>query len=139
MRHLNNLKYMAMALFVAMLSLSFTACSDDDDDPKVGNSNIVGTWVMDDYYNAGKDCRVILVFGSNGSGSLTFDYDDGTDDDTSYFQYVYREKEGGISTVEFIWTGTSKPLYYDDDEYSVSVTSSRLRIGSYDPDEYVRQ
>ena len=43
MRHLNNLKYMAMALFVAMLSLSFTACSDDDDDN--------GT-ALDDYYIA---------------------------------------------------------------------------------------
>lgn len=32
MKHLSNLKFMAMALFVAMLSLSFTACSSDDDD-----------------------------------------------------------------------------------------------------------
>jgi len=32
MKQLANLKFMAMALFVAMLSMSFTACSDDDDD-----------------------------------------------------------------------------------------------------------
>lgn len=31
MRHFNNLKFMAITLLVAMLSLSFTACSDDDD------------------------------------------------------------------------------------------------------------
>lgn len=32
MKHLRNFKFMALAMFVAMLSLSFTACSDDDDD-----------------------------------------------------------------------------------------------------------
>lgn len=32
MKHLRNFKFMALAMFVAMLSLSFTSCSDDDDD-----------------------------------------------------------------------------------------------------------
>ncbi|MGN1376293.1 MAG: hypothetical protein ACI4V5_07040 [Prevotella sp.] len=32
MRKLVNFKYLVMAMFVAMLSMSFTSCSDDDDD-----------------------------------------------------------------------------------------------------------
>lgn len=32
MRKLVNFKYLVMAMFVALLSMSFTSCSDDDDD-----------------------------------------------------------------------------------------------------------
>lgn len=32
MRQIDNLKFMAMALLVALFSLSFTACSDDDEE-----------------------------------------------------------------------------------------------------------
>lgn len=69
MRHLNNLKYMAMALFVAMLSLSFTACSDDDDDEISGLNN---------YYisctnasGGGLSAQEIDVFISNMNSSLS--------------------------------------------------------------------
>lgn len=41
MKRLVNLKFMVMAMFVAMLSMSLTACSDDDDD---------NFSAIDDYY-----------------------------------------------------------------------------------------
>ncbi|MBS5528230.1 MAG: hypothetical protein KHX42_08770 [Prevotella sp.] len=41
MKRLANLKFMVMAMFVAMLSMSLTACSDDDDD---------NFSAIDDYY-----------------------------------------------------------------------------------------
>lgn len=41
MKKLANLKFMVMAMFVAMLSMSLTACSDDDDD---------NFSAIDDYY-----------------------------------------------------------------------------------------
>lgn len=136
MKHLSNLKFMAMALFVAMLSLSFTACSSDDDDPKEGNSSIIGTWERSGLTINGLRGTALLKFNTNNSGSVTAIYDDGTDSDVYNFQYIFREKEGGRSTVEFIWTGTSYIMYEGNYEYDVSITPDRLVI---DGDIYVRK
>lgn len=43
MEKIKNLKYYAMMLIVALTSLSFAACSDDDDDFG-GDSELVGVW-----------------------------------------------------------------------------------------------
>ncbi len=105
MRHLNNLKYMAMALFVAMLSLSFTACSDDDDDD--GKTiNIVGTWEVDGSTDAyftrmtfkadGTGIRVTQQGSLNFKYTMSYDSSTGTgklkywylDDDTVYNETI---------------------------------------------------
>ena len=138
MKHLSNFKFMAMALFVAMLSLSFTACSDDDDDPKEGNNSIVGTWERETtlYGNNGSfDATVRLVFKSGQKGTATIIYKNGWDPEDFNFQYIYRE-ESGYATVEFIWTGSTTVLYDTGVEYDVSITPDRLII---DGDVYVRK
>lgn len=66
-------------MMVAMLSISFVSCSDDDDD--VSNS-IVGTWRYeeDDYYE-------VITFKSDGTGTWT-EYELG-DYDSVFFTYTY--------------------------------------------------
>ena len=127
MRHLNNLKYMAMALFVAMLSLSFTACSDDDDDSgtSVTGTSIVGTWsqgVNDD----GEE--VTIVFNSNGNGTVVFaTYDDISGDEIDSkrqsFQYSYDAEDRLLSIIGSQLSG----------DWHITLTSSRLKMeGDYE-------
>lgn len=51
------LKYL-MLLLVTTLSFTFTACSDDDDEPDVNQTSIVGTW---------GDSYGTITFGKDGS------------------------------------------------------------------------
>ena len=39
---MKTLRFLGMTLLIVMLTVNFTACSDDEDEP---NSPIVGTWV----------------------------------------------------------------------------------------------
>lgn len=130
MRHLNNLKYMAMALFVAMLSLSFTACSDDDDDSEtsVTGTSITGTWVD----GTPEDGEVTtLVFGT-GRGTLTYIYYDSRENETSRdvqnFEYAYDAEDKILSIIG------------DDCDYQgqwrVSLTATRLLLSPVDADYY---
>lgn len=65
-------------MMVAMLSISFVSCSDDDD---ISNS-IVGTWRYeeDGYYD-------VVTFKSDGTGTWT-EYELG-DYDSWFFTYTY--------------------------------------------------
>ena len=47
-----------MLLLVTTLSFTFTACSDDDDEPDVNQTSIVGTW---------GDSYGTITFGKDGS------------------------------------------------------------------------
>lgn len=92
MKQLTNLKFMAIALFIALFSMSFAACSDDDDDD-YGNE-LVGTWYSDNHYYGGTSTFKFMSDGTyrwTYSGSATwFDDDEG--------RYYY-EKESGILTI----------------------------------------
>lgn len=129
MKHLKDIKFMAMALFVAMLSLSFTACSDDDDEPASGNRSIIGTWEAQGYTINGHPGTLRVTFNSNNKGVMYAIYDDGTDTDTYNFEFILREKEGGTTTLEIIITGTSFIEYREGVEYEISVTPTRLQWG----------
>lgn len=101
MKRFTNFKFFAMAMFVALLGMSLTACSDDDDDaPAVNNPTnpnptdsttvnpnptdtincaIVGSWKMeypyDDAYDGGTDAGTIVevyTFNSNGTAKYTY-------------------------------------------------------------------
>ena len=61
---------------------------------------------------------------------MTAIYDDGTDSDTYNFEYIIREKEGGNTTIELIWTGTQYMIYEEKIEYNISITPSRLSWGN---------
>lgn len=134
MKHLSNLKFMAMALFVAMLSLSFTACSDDDDDEGGSPSkSIVGTWVqesVDEYEEYGQTVietsTTTFVFKANNKGERTFETlceyeDDGPSldvDGPTSFSYSYDSE-----TRELI-------IMYSDyiERYTATVMNDRLLL-----------
>ena len=94
MRHFNNLKYMAMALFVAMLSLSFTACSDDDDDDGGSRPSIVGSWEQTNSYGT----EITVTFNSNKQGSVTYTYYDSNDVPTGNETEFFEDQLGLLPT-----------------------------------------
>lgn len=69
---MKNFKIFGMALLCAVLSLTFSACSDDDEDDKGGStSTLAGTWVITNYYDPDPDDDGITPIGN----TLTFYYD----------------------------------------------------------------
>lgn len=128
MKTLSNLKFMAMALFVAMLSMSLTACGDDDDDDGGsgdGNGSIVGTWYRTEYGQT-----VYFVFNSNKTGSAKIVYDNDLDDDSANFDYIIETATDGSQTIKFIWTGDSYITFLNNTKYSLTISNSQLIIGS---------
>lgn len=60
-----------MLLLVATLSITFTACGDDDDEPDkpVTSSFLIGTWVGSKY-DTGWTYNEVLTFNSDGTFTL---------------------------------------------------------------------
>lgn len=138
MKTLNNLKFMAMALFVAMLGLSLTACSDDDDDNGGGNGNtttssLIGKWENNEGYtiNGHANTTLQLEFKSNGTGTLTAKYSDGTDSDTYNFEYSAKIDSDNDLALRIVWTSSHSLIYEGGRDYYPTVTSSRLVWGSF--------
>lgn len=95
MKTLSNLKFMAMALFVAMLSMSLTACSsdddnDDDDEVVVDENEIVGTTWSDENSSSEGDIVTTLSFNSSTTAKLVFSYKSGTQTVTNTHNYSWR-------------------------------------------------
>ena len=62
-----------MLLLVATLSITFTACGDDDDEPdkSLTNSFLIGTWVGSEYDSSGGwYYNEVLTFKSDGTFTL---------------------------------------------------------------------
>lgn len=128
---MKTMKYLSMMLFMVMASVCFSACGDDDEpETPIGNSSIVGTWEAEDLLLNQHEGTLRVVFNSNSKGTMTAIYDDGTDSDTYNFEYIIREKEGGNTTIELIWTGTQYMIYEEKIEYNISITPSRLSWGN---------
>lgn len=96
MKTLSNLKFMAMALFVAMLSMSLTACGDDDDNDNdndnevvVDENEIVGTTWSDENSSSEGDVVTTLSFNSS-TAKLVFSYKSGTQTVTNTHNYSWR-------------------------------------------------
>lgn len=123
MKQLTNLKFMAMALFVAMLSMSFTACSDDDDDDVNYAESVVGTWQMG---SAKQGFAHVYKFNSNETGEekniLYNDNGQETFNNTEQISYSYSyDNSTGFGT-----------LYISNDlgarSYKVKRFSDKLHI-----------
>ena len=131
MRQLNNLKFMAMAMLVALMSMSFTACSDDDDDKGPDTNSIVGVWERVGTYN-GLDGTARLQFNSNNTGTITIIYDDDYHIEESTYSFEYEfVNDGSDKTVTFSFTSLYTIIFQDDEEYDVTIMPSSLTIGSY--------
>lgn len=102
-------------LFVAILSLGFVSCDDDDEDDKQpSTASIVGTWFMQDEYGD----KTTIVFNSNGKGTFSEEYSDGSQY-SEKFEYAYDASEK-----ELVVVGTD----VFDGTYYVVLTSTTLRL-----------
>lgn len=71
---MKTLRFIGMAIIAVIMSVNFTACSDDDEDEKQSNT-IIGTWKVtgdsdsDEEYNA---IGEVYTFYSNGTVSVEY-------------------------------------------------------------------
>lgn len=101
-------------MMVALLSVTFVACSDDDDDDDSSSgSSVVGTWSGSWSYSDESE-TITLTFKSNGTGTYVDVYKDsyGTEKETGTFTYKMEGQSKGIITLK----------YYDSYSYSGYVT-----------------
>lgn len=107
-------------LMVAIVSVGFVSCGDDDDEKT--SSSIVGTWKCE--YSDGYD---IITFNSNGKGTWTEYYYEGKKelvDEVETFDYFFDESSltlrmlfGDEVEVWKIESLTSKQMIIDGDVY----------------------
>ena len=112
-------------MFVAALSLGFTACGDDEDDPKkpgveevdpgrTGDEEvtIVGSWKC----NFDDDCYQIVTFYANGKGqTYEWDADDPEEPESiERFSYYFDKDHMRLTVTSFEEEDASG--IYDDDE-----------------------
>ena len=109
-------------LMVAIVSVGFVSCGDDDDDEKSGTPSLVGTWVCD--FDPATD--YIVCFKADGTGYSYFT-EDGLDEN-DYFSYKVR--------------GDQITLYYHDSiywnmtiEYDLSSDGKRLTLYGIDDND----
>ena len=124
---------LAATIMVAVMSV-FTACNKDDDNGGGSGSGIVGTW--SGYDVEYPDDQIILVFNSDGTGSVTeiwYDYYGKKETDTGNFTYsysnniltlvskyyddYYKKYETDTDVIKCEIKGKTMYLYYEDDYY----------------------
>lgn len=114
---MKTLRFFGMALMTILLSVSFTACSSDDDD-NGSNSAIVGKWSWDgeedDYF----------IFKSNGTGYNYWYDDDENEWTTDNFSYKLQDE-----VLTIVWDGDEA----DKDTYKCTINSNKMTW--YDIDE----
>ncbi len=121
-----------VAMLALIMAVSFSACSDDDDEPAAPTTgNIVGTWVSTQKFNIGASNEytetITFVFRADGTGSRQTEenYTSGAHSSNMYtFHYTVAKATNGVLTVTTI---------DDDDHYSdtwtITQTGNTLVIG----------
>lgn len=122
-----------VAMLALIMAVSFSACSDDDDEPAAPTTgNIVGTWVSVEKSNVGQQneytTTYTLVFNANGTGSrrTVEKYTSGAESTSMYtFKYTVAVATNGVLTVTTI---------DDEDNHSqqwtVTQTGNTLMVGT---------
>ena len=67
------LRFLGMTLFMVMLAVNFTACSDDEDNKLIIDS-IVGVWVSETHAGAENDYTNTMVLNEDDTGALSVTY-----------------------------------------------------------------
>lgn len=133
MKKLENLRRMAIILFVAILGMSLTSCGDDDKEAPIGDSSIIGTWVCDveDLTFNGLSCYFTVQFNSNGTGVFTVNYE--KYDPVHYnFEYKINTDQDGDTYLTVFWTSSTYPAFIEQGEpMYVSITKSMMRWGNF--------
>ncbi|MBQ7042543.1 MAG: hypothetical protein IJN66_07555 [Muribaculaceae bacterium] len=116
---MKELKLFSLMLMLFAFCVTSTSCSSDDDEPGTGESNIVGTWVVE-----GSDDTnyTSYTFDSDGSGVCFEKYTSGsmTLTDSWGFVYAYDEESKSLQ------------LYPEGDttvyRYTVNLTGNTLML-----------
>ena len=130
---MKHLKYLSLILFSAVMCLSFTACSNEEDDEleKEQNRNeILGSWSEvettteeNDYGSITVELEIIWTFNQNNTASqrVIARFNDYVFEDvTNSYSYVY----DGVSSITFtdannkVWT------------YTIEVKGNKMRLGN---------
>lgn len=126
---MEKLKYLSLMLLCAVMSLSFTSCSDDDDDEhskEQARNEILGSWsevTVEEGDYASVTLEIIWTFNSNNTASqqvIASLNDYVFEDVTNTYSYIY----DGLSSITFtdannkVWT------------YSIEVSSNKMRLGN---------
>ena len=121
---------MAMVM-IAMLSVGFASCSDDDDDSE--KSEIVGTWAGSFTYSYGYiDCiceQYRWVFKADGNFSLKYwDYDasNSSDVDSSDIIYVKGTYEYDKELSFLTFNGTDELGHSISESCSCTITGNKM-------------
>lgn len=69
---MKKFRFIAMMFVAIMTCVTFSACSDDDDDNSGNTSEIVGTWYAT---VANGKARIYLTFNSDNTGQLDYEWD----------------------------------------------------------------
>ena len=82
---MKTLRFIGMAVIAVIMSVNFTACSDDDEDEAVANP-LIGTWQETD-----DDNYLLWTFKADGTGTEQ-EYYQGNLDEPYSFTYTYDSK-----------------------------------------------
>lgn len=127
MKQLSNLKFMAMAFFVALLGMSLTACSDDDDD---SSSSISDYYITCSVSGGGLSSQQKENMESSLNSELTNITMKGVERDRAIYSFdslmdeledEYSEGMSGIS-------GTLTLTFYLKDKDGKTVKTTSLKI-----------
>lgn len=115
-------------LMVAVVSVGFVACGDDDNDDKKSNNGdltaIIGTWM--ETQDSGTKLYLILL--SNGHGSWEVEQSEGHIENDGDFTYTYKDN---IITISYMDSNTVEKLYV------IGLTTDRLTIKYDDGGKHV--
>ena len=120
----NLLNWMTI-LMVAIVSVGFVSCGDDDDDEKEGA--IIGTW-RSDWSDEGGTGYTLITFYANGSGNLIEKEDGKTTNEN--FKYAFDAKT--MTIVLMFWDDDDGDYTdYDEPGHISSLTSTTMVINGY--------
>ncbi len=116
---MKELKLFSLMLMLFAFCVTSTSCSSDDDEPGTGESNIVGTWVVE---GSDDTSYTSYTFDSDGSGVCFEKYTSGSMTLTDSWDFVYAYDEESKSLQLFPEGDTT--VY----RYTVNLTGNTLML-----------
>lgn len=119
-------KQLFITLTMVMMTLCFSACSDDKDEPSSSKNSVVGTW----YQENSTGTKITITFKANQTGNVKYEFKSGSDK-SEYFEYNIQTDSDG-DTYIFITSDECQLV----GRHEVIVTPSTLTLigsinGSY--------
>lgn len=128
---MKQINYFALLLTVLLLSVTFVACSKDDDvsNSKEDNITILGYWIEDPAYN--DEENIAYVFQSSGKYiELWYHYDEVDEELTGTYDI-----SGGRLSLHY--DGDKEGKDYSDSHDKIVFTESKMILTEEDGDRYI--